>query len=118
MNRYKQTRRVAGWGIISNIILLIIKLAVGFISNSQAMIADGFNSAGDVFASTMTYVGNRIASQPEDRDHPYGHGKAEYIFSMIISFSLLIVAYRVFRSSLQAVLFRGQFVFSWKLIGV
>ena len=68
------------------------------------MIADGFNSAGDVFTSVMTYLGNKIASSPQDKDHPYGHGKAEYIFSMIISFSLLVVTYQIFRNSLEFII--------------
>ncbi|MBZ4646050.1 MAG: hypothetical protein PWR27_2447 [Petroclostridium sp.] len=118
MDRYQLTKKIAILGIAANILLLILKLIVGFISRSQAMIADGFNSAGDVFASAMTYAGNKIASQPEDDNHPYGHGKAEYIFSMIISFSLLLVAYKIFRSSLDAILHRETFIFSWWLTGV
>ena len=116
MNRYAATKKVAILGIGTNIILLIIKLAIGFISKSQGMIADGFNSAGDVFASVMTYLGNKIASMPEDRSHPYGHGKAEYIFSMIISFSLLLVAVEVFKSALKAIIVGQSFIFSWWLI--
>lgn len=118
MDRFRLTKRIAILGIIANVMLLIFKLIIGFISKSQAMIADGFNSAGDVFASVMTYAGNRIASRPEDEDHPYGHGKAEYIFSMIISFSLLIVAYETFRSSLNAILNQVSFRFSWFLVGI
>ncbi len=68
-----------------------MKLIVGFLTKSQAMIADGLNSAGDVFASTITYIGNRISSTPGDDEHPYGHGKAEYIFSMVISFFLIFL---------------------------
>ncbi|MCX7747762.1 MAG: cation diffusion facilitator family transporter [Clostridia bacterium] len=118
MERFKVTKRVAVLGIAANLLLLILKLAAGFFSRSQAMIADGFNSLGDVFASAMTFVGNRIASQPEDKDHPYGHGKAEYIFSMVISFSLLLVAYKIFRSSLDSILYNKAFQFTWWLIGV
>ncbi len=118
MERHQVTQRVALLGIIFNILLLFAKLFIGFISRSQAMIADGFNSAGDVFSSLMTYIGNRIASQPEDQNHPYGHGKAEYIFSMIISFSLLLVAISIFRESLLSVLHHEIFIFSWWLIGV
>ncbi len=118
MDRYNLTKRIAILGIFANILLLIIKLVIGFISKSQAMIADGFNSAGDVFASVMTFIGNKIASQPEDQNHPYGHGKAEYIFSMIISFSLLIVAYTIFRSSLDSIISKEHFQFSWWLVTV
>lgn len=116
MDRYDRTGKIALMGIAANLALLAIKLAAGFSSRSQAMIADGFNSAGDVFASAMTYAGNRIASKPEDKSHPYGHGKAEYIFSMIISFSLLLVAYSIFRSSLESILSKREFTVSWWLI--
>ncbi|MCX7711648.1 MAG: cation diffusion facilitator family transporter [Clostridia bacterium] len=118
VDRFVLTKRIAILGIISNIVLLIFKLFIGFISRSQAMIADGFNSAGDVFASAMTYIGNKIASRPEDQDHPYGHGKAEYIFSMIISFSLVLVAYKIFTGSLMSVIHQETFLFSPALVAV
>ena len=78
--RNKLTRKVGILGIVGNIFLFIIKIIVGIISNSMSMIADSFNSAGDIFASFMTWLGNRISSVPNDEDHNYGHGKAEYIF--------------------------------------
>ncbi|HEX2925693.1 MAG TPA: cation diffusion facilitator family transporter [Ruminiclostridium sp.] len=118
MDRFRVTRLVAVLGIVVNIFLLSIKLTAGFISRSQAMIADGFNSAGDVFASIMTLVGNSIASRPEDSDHPYGHGKAEYIFSMIISMSLMFVSFTIFKSSLSAIISKSTFTASWFLISV
>lgn len=116
--RFKVTQNVALLGIGTNVVLLVFKLAAGYAGRSQAMIADGFNSAGDVFASLLTLMGSRIASKPEDKTHPYGHGKAEYIFSMIISFSLLLVAYRTFFSSLDTVLHEGRVLLSWWLVGV
>ena len=85
MNKNKAIKKVGIYGIIGNIFLLIIKAIVGFTSKSQAMIADSINSAGDIFASLMTFIGNKIASEPNDEDHNFGHGKAEYIFSLIIS---------------------------------
>ncbi len=118
MDRFKTTKRVALLGIAANIFLLSIKLTAGFLSRSQAMIADGFNSAGDVFASVLTLVGNSIARKPEDKDHPYGHGKAEYIFSMIISLSLLFVSYTIFKSALSSILNKAAFEVSWFLITV
>jgi cation diffusion facilitator family transporter len=118
LDRFRITKKVAVMGILANIFLLVSKLTVGFISSSQSMIADGFNSAGDVFASAMTYAGSTISGRPKDQTHPYGHGKAEYIFSMIISFSLVLVAYKVFRSSFDAIIHRSSFQFSWWLIAV
>ena len=83
-NRYKSTKTVSLVGIIGNVFLLIIKAIIGIITNSQAMIADSVNSAGDIFSSAMTYIGNKIASRPSDNSHNLGHGKAEYIFSNLI----------------------------------
>jgi cation diffusion facilitator family transporter len=115
-NRHAKIRNVAITGIISNLLLLVFKLFVGFSANSHAMIADGFNSAGDVFASIMTFTGNKIASKPEDDDHPYGHGKAEYVFSMIISFSLVLVAYSILKNSYNSIINKEELEYSLLLI--
>ena len=78
--RFQSTKKVGIYGIIGNVFLLTVKAIVGFTSKSQAMIADAFNSAGDIFSSFMTYIGNQIASKPSDECHNLGHGKAEYIY--------------------------------------
>ena len=62
MNRFEETKKAGLFGIIGNIFLLIIKGTVGFVFKSQAMIADAANSAGDIFASLMTFIGNKIAT--------------------------------------------------------
>lgn len=115
--RNKKIRIIAMLGISCNIFLLIIKLIVGIISQSQSMIADGLNSAGDVFASFMTFLGNKISEQPYDKDHPYGHGKAEYIFSMIISFSLIIVSFTIIKKAIDSFKTHDPFMFTpWLVV--
>ena len=99
-DRYSSTKAASILGIVGNIFLLIIKGIIGYITSSQSMIADAFNSAGDIFSSIMTFIGNRIASRPRDDDHNLGHGKAEYIYSMLISIAMIIMAYQVFKSSI------------------
>lgn len=118
MTKHKEITIVALLGMLGNILLLTAKLIVGFTSNSQAMIADGLNSAGDVFASLVTYIGNKISSKPIDDDHPYGHGKAEYIFAMIISFSLLLVAFSIFRNAFNSLTQESKFIYSHWLVFV
>lgn len=71
MDRYNYTKKAGILGIFGNIFLLIIKAIIGFSSNSQAMIADAANSAGDIFASLMTFIGNKIASEPGDKTHNF-----------------------------------------------
>ena len=114
--RYKLTKRAGIFGIVGNIFLLIIKAIVGFIFKSQAMIADSFNSAGDIFASLMTFIGNKISSAPGDDDHNFGHGKAEYIFSMFIGLSMILVAAKLFYDSISTLILGSKFEFSWLLV--
>ena len=113
MERYQSIKKASILGIIGNIFLLIIKGIIGFISNSQAMIADSFNSAGDIFSSLMTYIGNRIASKPEDEDHNLGHGKAEYLFSLFISIGMISLAIKIlldsFKSIIKGLIFHHNF---------
>ncbi len=118
MNRYDSTKRAGILGIFGNIFLLIIKAIVGFVSNSQAMIADAANSAGDIFASLMTFIGNRIASEPGDKTHNFGHGKAEYIFSLFISISMVFVAAKLLYDSTLSLILQEAFLFSWFLVAV
>lgn len=117
MKKYKDIKRASILGIIGNFLLLIIKGVIGFITNSQAMIGDAFNSAGDIFSSVMTFIGNKIASKPKDDDHNLGHGKAEYIYSMLISIAMAIMAVEVFTSSLSSLINKDKFTFSvWLII--
>jgi len=115
-DRYKLTKIAGILGIIFNIFLLIIKGIVGILSNSQAMIADSVNSAGDIFASLMTFIGNKIASSPSDKEHNFGHGKAEYIFSFIISISMIIATIKLLIDSINSLIYSSIVVFSSNLI--
>ena len=115
MDRYKQTKKASILGMVGNVFLLIIKTFIGIASHSQAMIADAANSAGDIFASFMTFIGNRIASEPSDETHNFGHGKAEYLFSLLISISMLFVAVKLLYDSVMSLILKQTFTFSWLL---
>ena len=82
------------------------------------MIADAANSAGDIFASLMTFIGNKIASTPEDSDHNFGHGKAEYLFSMFIAISMVVIAFKLLYDSVYTLINGSNLVFSWLLVAV
>lgn len=115
--RYNDSKKASIFGIIGNIFLSLIKGICAFLFNSQAMKADFFNSAGDVFSSIMTFIGNRVASKPSDKDHDLGHGKAEYIYSFIISIAMIIASYEVFKSSILALINKNIYKFSiWLVI--
>ncbi len=118
MDRYIKTKLAGILGILGNIFLLIIKAIIGVITSSQAMIADAANSAGDIFASLMTFIGSKIASEPKDDTHNLGHGKAEYIFSMFISISMMAIALKLLYDSIISLINKDTFEFSWMLVVV
>ncbi len=114
--RFESTKRAGLFGIIGNIFLLIIKAFIGLITGSQAMIADSINSASDIFASLMTFIGNKIASEPRDETHNFGHGKAEYIFSLLISLVMILLSVKLLIDSTSSLVHSNYFSFSWGLI--
>ena len=118
MKKHKQIKLASILGIIGNIFLLIIKTIIGIVTRSRAMIADAFNSAGDIFSSLMTFIGNKIASRPSDEDHNLGHGKAEYIYSMLISIIMIITSIVIFKDSLNTLLNKITYKYSFWLIVV
>ncbi len=118
MNRFKSTKLASIFGILGNILLMIIKGIVALLTGSQAMIADAFNSAGDIFSSLMTYIGNKISSKPRDDDHNLGHGKAEYIYSMLISISMILMALFILKDSFMSLINGKTYDFSIWLIVV
>ena len=79
-------------GIFVNIGLALIKCAAGLLGNSFALVADGLESVTDVFSGLVVYFGLKIAVEPPDADHPYGHGKAEPIAAVVVSLGLMAAA--------------------------
>lgn len=116
--KFMAIKKVSIWGMIGNVFLLIIKAIVGFITGSQAMLADAFNSASDIFSSIMTFIGNKIASKPRDDDHNLGHGKAEYIYSMFISIAMGLMSIKVIISAIKTIILGAKFSFSIWLVVV
>ena len=118
MQRFKAMKMASFLGIFFNLFLFVIKFIASVITSSQAMMADAINSLGDIFSSLMTLIGNKIASKPRDDDHNLGHGKAEYIYSLLISIVIIIVAVTLFKDSLESILIKSNYTFSYILIVV
>ena len=117
MDRFKATKISSVLGIVGNIFLLIIKGIIGYITSSQSMIADAFNSAGDIFSSCMTFIGNKISSKEADEDHHLGHGKAEYIYSLLISITMIVLSVTVIKNAIMTLVNKEYFEYSiWLII--
>jgi cation diffusion facilitator family transporter len=91
-------------GIIINLILFTVELTLGIFSNSIAMIADAFHDLADVTSSIVTLIGFKLASKPADKEHPFGHGRIEYISALIVSFIIILIGYEFIRSSFDRIL--------------
>lgn len=103
-------------GIISNAILCAAKILVGIISGSIAIIADGINNLADASSSVITLAGFKLASMPEDEEHPYGHARIEYISGMIVSVLIVVVGVELIKSSASKILHPSPLEFSWSVV--
>ncbi|MGV3026071.1 cation diffusion facilitator family transporter [Clostridium thermobutyricum] len=86
-------------GIVVNLILVVIKVSVGLITGSIAITADGFNNLSDAASSIITIAGFKLSNMPADKEHPFGHGRIEYISSLIVSFLVILVGLEFVKSS-------------------
>ena len=89
MDRKKRIVRTSVIGIIANLFLAGFKAVIGFMSNSIAIVLDAVNNLSDALSSVITIIGTRIAGRKPDKEHPYGHGRAEYLTAAIIAIIIL-----------------------------
>lgn len=105
-----------GLGIICNLFLFGVKLVIGLIMNSIAIISDAFNNLSDMASSVVTIVSSKMSNRQPDREHPYGHGRIEYIATMIVAFIIMIVGFELLKTSIDKVLNPEALQFSWVLL--
>lgn len=105
-------------GIVSNSLLCIMKILIGWISGSIAIIADGINNLADASSSIITLVGFKLAALPEDEEHPYGHARIEYLAGMAVSVMIILVGVELGKSSIDKILEPSPLEFSWVLVAV
>ncbi len=105
-------------GIICNVILFGTKLTVGLIINSISVMADAFNNLSDAASSVISFFGVKLAGRPADKEHPFGHGRFEYIAALAVSFLILQVGLSLFRSSLSKILNPEKLTFNPWLTGI
>ena len=99
--------------IICNCVMVIFKLLFGFMTHSVAIQADGFNNLSDMGSNLATLFGFKLAGKHPDSDHPYGHGRYEYIAGLIISFLILLVAFSSFKESVMKIIKPEALLFTW-----
>jgi len=92
-----------GNAIAINLVLALVKISVGVVGNSYALIADGIESTADIFSSLVVWSGLQISSKPPDQDHPYGHGKAESLAGLAVALFLIAAAIFIAVQAIQEI---------------
>lgn len=91
-------------GIAVNLFLFVVKIIAGMLSSSISIIADAFNNLSDAGSSIVTLLGFKLAGKPADREHPFGHGRIEYLSGLFISVAILLVGMELGRTSFAKIM--------------
>ncbi len=103
-------------GIICNMILFAVKLAVGSVMGSIAIMSDAFNNLSDTGSSVVSVIGARLSNKKPDREHPFGHGRLEYVSSLIVSFIIMLVGCELLKTSVEKIFSPADVAFSPVLV--
>lgn len=112
-NREKLGIATSVVGMMSNVVLFGVKTIVGILSGSISLVADGVNNLSDVGTNVVTLVGFRLAGKPADSEHPFGHGRTEYLSSFGVSFVILLLGYELLKSSVDRILHPVPMEMTW-----
>lgn len=99
-------------GILCNVLLFLGKIIVGTVAHSVSVTADAVNNLSDFSSSIVTFIGFKLASRPADKDHPYGHGRYEYLAGLFISVFITVIGVEIFKSGLEKVIHPGPVDYS------
>lgn len=105
-------------GICCNLLLFAAKITTGILLNSISVMADAFNNLSDAASSIVSFVGVKMAEKPADEDHPFGHGRIEYISAFIVAFIVIQVGFSLFKSSLGKILHPEELSFNLVSVGI
>ena len=94
----------SGTGITVNIFLSVVKLIVGLIANSISIVSDALNNITDIGSSLVTMIGFKLSQKSSDKDHPWGHGRMEYITGFIVDMLIILVGFELFKSSIDKII--------------
>ena len=93
----------SGVGIACNVLLSLAKMMVGMLLHSVSVMADAFNNLSDAGSSIIGLVGVKMAEKPADEDHPFGHGRIEYVAALIVAFLVIEVGFTFFKDSISKI---------------
>lgn len=115
-NREKQIVEVSIVGIITNLILAVVKIIIGLISGSIAIISDAVNNLTDSTSSLITIIGTKLAQKKPDKKHPFGFGRIEYLTSMIIGIIVMVTGFQMIISSVKGIFHPEAVDYNWWIL--
>lgn len=101
--RYAYGRLAGAAGVVANLLLFIGKIVIGWLSGSLAIVGDAFNNLSDAGSSVVTLVGAKLSATPPDEEHPFGHGRVEYLSAMMVAALILIAGFELLTSSVEKI---------------
>lgn len=107
-NREKAGTAAGFVGIFFNLLLFSFKAVAGMLSNSAAILADAFNNLSDIGSSVITFIGFKMSSKPADSDHPFGHGRIEYIAGLLVAVAIILMGFELGKSSVEKIIHPEQ----------
>ena len=105
-------------GIVLNLLLFLGKLISGLVTGSIAVVADAVNNLSDAASSVVTLIGFRLAGQEADQDHPFGHGRLEYLTGLVVAMAIMMMGFEVGKSALDKILHPEELAFSWGAMAI
>lgn len=105
-------------GVGCNVLLFGIKMILGLWIHSISVMADAFNNLSDAASSIIALVGVKLAERPADKEHPFGHGRWEYIAAFVVSFLIIQVGFSCFKSAISKIIHPERVNFSWIVVGI
>lgn len=105
-------------GVICNMILFAIKISIGLVIHSISVMADAFNNLSDASSGIISFIGVKLANKPADKEHPFGHGRFEYLSAFVVAFLVLQVGFSCFKNSVSKIIEPKPTEFNIIMVGI
>ncbi len=105
-------------GILCNLLLAAVKFAIGSLAGAVSVMADAVNNLSDCAMNIVTLTGAKLSQKPDDKEHPFGHGRVEYISALIVAVSIFVVSFELAKSSVSKILRPSEISFSGRYLAV
>ena len=114
--RNKRAIRTCILGILVNLFLFFVKIVAGLLSGSISVITDSVNSLSDSASGVLNLFGFHLSGKPADKNHPFGHGRIEYVITLLISCIIMVIGVEFFKNSVERIITPQVMTFSWPIV--